>query len=74
MHAQTYWNILEKVKGSDLRLTKLDNEIYEHFKREFPDLDPKGKIDEDEMKGPKGKAKWRKFMNEYEKTVSIVKG
>jgi Polysaccharide biosynthesis len=65
----TYWSILEKLRGSQLRLTKLDNEIYEHFKAEFPDLDLKATIDEDEMKSKAGKEKWRKFMMTYEKTV-----
>ena len=33
-HMATYWSILEKVKGSSLRLTKIDDEIYEHLVRE----------------------------------------
>ncbi|GKT92357.1 DUF757 domain-containing protein [Colletotrichum tofieldiae] len=39
-HMETYWNILEKVKGSSLRLTKIDDEIYEHLQRDFPSLIP----------------------------------
>ena len=65
----TYWAILEKMKGSQLRLTKMDDEIYEHFKKEFPDFDPKETIDEDKMKSKEGKEKWRNFMMTYEKTV-----
>jgi hypothetical protein len=68
-HIETYWKILEKVPGSKLRLTKLDDEIYEHFKKEFPEFDPKATIDEDEMKSKEGKEKWRKFINVYEKKV-----
>lgn len=66
----TYWSILEKVPGSKLRLTKMDDEILEHFKREFPDFDPAETISEDEMKSKAGKEKWRNFMKEYEKTIS----
>lgn len=66
----TYWAILEKTPGSKLRLTKIDDEIYEHFKREFPDFDVHGTIDEDEMKSKAGKEKWRNFINEYEKKVN----
>ncbi|WEW59513.1 hypothetical protein PRK78_004987 [Emydomyces testavorans] len=66
----TYWAILEKTPGSKLRLTKLDDEIYEHFKREFPDFDVKGTIDEEQMKSKEGKEKWRNFMMEYEKKIS----
>ncbi|KAF3004085.1 hypothetical protein E8E13_003309 [Curvularia kusanoi] len=68
-HMETYWNILEKVKGSTLRLTKFDDEIYEHFKKEFPDFDASATINEDEMKSKAGKERWRNFINQYEKTV-----
>jgi len=69
LHAQTYWNILEKVKGSELRLTKLDKEIYEHFQKDFPEVDVSQVIDEDAMKSKAGKEKWRKFMQAYETEV-----
>jgi hypothetical protein len=65
----TYWSILEKMRGSKLRLTKIDDEIYEHFRKEFPDWDPAATINEDEMKSAKGKEKWRNFVNEYEEKV-----
>ncbi|KAF9699217.1 hypothetical protein EKO04_002930 [Ascochyta lentis] len=68
-HMETYWNILEKVKGSTLRLTKIDDEIYEHFQKEFPDFDASATINEDEMKSKAGKERWRNFINEYEKKV-----
>ena len=66
---ETYWNILEKVPGSKLRLTKMDDEIYEHFKKEFPDFDTAATINEDDMKSKEGKARWRNFINTYEKKV-----
>lgn len=65
----TYWAILEKVKGSSLRLTKMDDEIYEHLKAEFPEFDPAAVVDEDEMKSKTGKERWRKFMMAYEKKI-----
>lgn len=65
----TYWAILEKVPGSKLRLTKMDDEIYAHFKEEFPDFDPAATINEDEMKSKAGKEKWRNWMMKYEKTI-----
>ncbi|KAI4217593.1 MAG: hypothetical protein LQ351_000189 [Letrouitia transgressa] len=68
-HMTTYWAILEKIRGSQLRLTKIDDEIYEHFRRDFPDFDPKETIDEDKMKSKEGKEKWRNFMLAYEKKV-----
>lgn len=68
-HMATYWAVLEKVKGSSLRLTKYDDEIYDHLKQDFPELDPAMTIDEDEMKSKTGKERWRKFMMKYEKTI-----
>lgn len=65
----TYWAILEKMRGSKLRLTKMDDEIYGHFKKEFPEFDPKETINEDKMKSKEGKERWRNFMMTYEKTV-----
>ncbi|KAL2126817.1 hypothetical protein VTI74DRAFT_186 [Chaetomium olivicolor] len=68
-HMQTYWSILEKVRGSSLRLTKIDDEIYDHLKRDFPEFDPAETIDEDKMKSKEGKERWRNFMMAYEKKV-----
>lgn len=68
-HLMTYWAILEKVPGSKLRLTKMDDEIYEHFKQEFPDFDPTATLNEDDMKSKLGKEKWRNWMNHYEKLI-----
>ena len=66
----TYWSILQKVPGSQLRLTKMDDEIYESFKKEFPDFDPAEAIDENEMKSKTGKEKWRKWMNQYDGKIN----
>jgi Polysaccharide biosynthesis len=65
----TYWAILEKVRGSSLRLTKMDDDIYEHLKKDFPEFDPAATINEDEMKSKSGKERWRKFMMAYEKKI-----
>lgn len=65
----TYWSILERMRGSRLRLTKMDDEIYEHFQREFPEFDPAQTINEDKMKSKEGKEKWRNFMMTYEKSI-----
>lgn len=73
-HAQTYWNLLEKVNPRDLKLTKQDDEIFEHFKRDFPELfvepyDKIRKLDEDMMKSKDGKERWRKFIESYKDTI-----
>ncbi len=66
---ETYWGILERVRGSSLRLTKLDDDIYDHLKKDFPDFDPAETIDEDNMKSKEGKERWRNFMMAYDKKV-----
>ncbi|KAG8533192.1 uncharacterized protein KY384_001975 [Bacidia gigantensis] len=68
-HMSTYWSILEKMPGSKLRLTKIDDEIYEHLKKDFPELDTAATLDEDEMKSKEGKERWRNFMMQYEQKV-----
>ncbi|KAF7714427.1 Polysaccharide biosynthesis domain-containing protein 1 [Penicillium ucsense] len=68
-HLMTYWAILEKVKGSQLRLTKMDDEIYESFMAEFSDFDPAATINEDEMKSKAGKEKWRNWINKFDKKI-----
>jgi hypothetical protein len=64
---ETYWKILERKKGSELRLTRYDDQIFENFKKEFPDFDPAVTINEDELKSKKGKEQWRKFIAHHEK-------
>ena len=64
-----YWGILEKMPGSKLRLTRIDDEILEHFKKDFPEFDPAETIDEEKMKSKEGKERWRNFVNQYEKKV-----
>jgi hypothetical protein len=47
--------------------------MYEDFLESFPEYaSPEwdGLVDEDEMKSPKGKERWREFMMRYEKKVS----
>ena len=61
----TYWSILEKMPGSKLKLTRMDDQILEHLKKDFPDFDPAKEIVEDEMKSKEGKEKWRNFCMAY---------
>ncbi|KAF8843494.1 DUF757-domain-containing protein [Paxillus ammoniavirescens] len=73
-HAQTYWNLLEKVPPRTLKLSKLDDEIFEHTLSTFPEFNTEGheklvKLDEDWLKSEEGKKKWRDFINQYEKKV-----
>jgi Polysaccharide biosynthesis len=73
VHQMTvYWSILEKMPGSKLRLTRMDDEILDHLKRVIPDFDPAAEINEDEMKSKEGKEKWRNFCMVYEKGEKAI--
>uniref|UniRef100_A0A8H7XRE2 Polysaccharide biosynthesis domain-containing protein n=1 Tax=Psilocybe cubensis TaxID=181762 RepID=A0A8H7XRE2_PSICU len=72
--AQTYWNLLEKVNPKDLKLTKYDDEIFDHLMATFPELNQEPyeklvKIDEDWMKSKDGKNRWRTFIESYKDKV-----
>lgn len=72
--AQTYWNLLEKVNPKDLKLTQIDDEIFEDTMKTFPEFaEPPHakliKLDEDWMKTPEGKKRWREFMERYKEKV-----
>ena len=70
--AETYWNLLTKVKGSQLRLTKHDDEIYDTFMEHFPeykDIERLRKFSEEELKSKEGKERWRKYIALFEKTI-----
>eukprot|EP01006_Ploeotia_vitrea_P048006 TRINITY_DN67184_c9_g1_i1.p1 TRINITY_DN67184_c9_g1~~TRINITY_DN67184_c9_g1_i1.p1 ORF type:complete len:182 (+),score=98.47 TRINITY_DN67184_c9_g1_i1:78-623(+) len=68
-HAETYQNLLpvfaDKTK---LKLTKIDNVIYKHFRETFPKLDI-AELDEDFIKSKEQKALWRLFCNVYKDGV-----
>ncbi|XP_048748156.1 protein PBDC1-like [Ostrea edulis] len=67
-HAETYFNLICSVDPTVLKLTKIDDDLYTEFRKEFPDL----KIDiiqEDQLKSVESKAKWRPFLNAYEKII-----
>lgn len=67
-HAETYFNLITKIDACTLRLTKIDDEIYSHFRQEFPHLDV-ALLVEGEFKSPEGKKKWREFIMQYEKKI-----
>lgn len=82
-HAQTYWNLLEKLDPATLRLTKLDDEILTSLAEKFPESFSQDniktgvkKINEDEMKSEEGKKKWRAWMESWEgkSEYKVVKG
>jgi len=66
--AETYWSLLTKIKGSQLKLTKYDDDIYNLLIEKFPEFqNPEfaRNINEDEMKSKIGKERWRLFCEEF---------
>ncbi|KAK0168735.1 hypothetical protein PV327_002506 [Microctonus hyperodae] len=67
-HAEIYFNILCSVDPKLLKLTPHDEQIYKTFREVFPDLRV-DIINEDEMKSPEGKNKWRPFCEQFKDIV-----
>ena len=66
-HAEVYFNLLCSVEPTRLKLTgnrDLDEEIYQDFKKSFPDLNV-AKFSEEDLKNDAAKAAWRKFSERY---------
>ncbi|KAL3895589.1 MAG: hypothetical protein SGCHY_004612 [Lobulomycetales sp.] len=80
-HAETFFSQLEKLAGSQTQASQtaiqrfrfttpaLDEEIYAHFRREFPDMPVAGFDEHLHFKSPERKKQWREFINVYEKSV-----
>ncbi|KAI8088963.1 putative polysaccharide biosynthesis protein [Halteromyces radiatus] len=67
-HAETYFNLISRMDGSKLRLTSIDDEIYQDFEESFPEIDVLH-LNENLFKSPEAKEKWRLWINKYEKRV-----
>ncbi|KAI8371459.1 putative polysaccharide biosynthesis protein [Radiomyces spectabilis] len=68
-HAETYFKLISSIDGSKLRLTGIDDEIYDDFQQSFPEIDVLH-LDEKHFKTPEYKEKWRTWINKYEKRVN----
>ena len=64
-HAETYFSLLTKVDGAKLRLTKIDDEIYEDFVNHFPHLNVASLDEMNDFKTENAKAKWREFIMKW---------
>ncbi|XP_072027346.1 LOW QUALITY PROTEIN: protein PBDC1-like [Amphiura filiformis] len=67
-HAETYYNLISSVDNRKLKLSKHDDEIYEQFRKDFPDFDVKV-LSEEELKSGDAKTKWRPFCNHFDGQV-----
>lgn len=48
----------------ELRLTQFDDQIYTAFRQEFPNMNIQH-LNEDDMKSPEGKSKWRSLIEKF---------
>ncbi|PSN47173.1 Protein PBDC1 [Blattella germanica] len=67
-HAEVYFNILCSVDPKLLKLTPHDENIYKTFREEFPDLSVE-KLNEEKLKSPEAKQKWRPFCEKFKGVV-----
>lgn len=68
----TYWKLLGAIKGSKLKLTPYDNEIFTEFQKDFPEYNGKEGLEyisEDQMKSKENKARWRDFFKKFDKKI-----
>lgn len=68
VQADTYWNLISKVKASSFKLTQHDDAIFEALLEDFPEFKEPAKvaeISENEMKSPLGKTRWRNFCEKF---------
>lgn len=67
-HAETYFNILSAIDSKILKLTKIDDDIYTHFRELFKDLKVDN-LDVDHIKSKDSKEIWRPFCEGYKDRV-----
>lgn len=72
-HAEVHFNLLCSVDPRQLHLTPYDNEIYEEFRKQFPDLDV-SVVKEAELKSGEGKAKWRAYVEKFNRLEDFSYG
>lgn len=66
--AETYWNLLEKIPGSKLKLSKYDDDIYDQLMLDFPEFRVPSfakHVDEEWLKSKVGKDRWRPFCEKF---------
>ncbi|XP_059726576.1 protein PBDC1 isoform X3 [Haemorhous mexicanus] len=67
-HAQVYFNLISSVEPKFLKLTQLDERIYEQFRGTFQNLRV-DVLDPEELKSEAAKEKWRPFCLSFEGLV-----
>jgi hypothetical protein len=69
-HAETYYKLICEVQPSTLRLTRVDDDLYEDFRKTFPDMDIKKLAPSDINATESIKSIWRSFIMPYETRIA----
>uniref|UniRef100_A0A8D0H698 Polysaccharide biosynthesis domain containing 1 n=1 Tax=Sphenodon punctatus TaxID=8508 RepID=A0A8D0H698_SPHPU len=67
-HAEVYFNLISSVDPKFLKLTKVDDQIYTEFRKNFGDLKI-DVLDPEELKSEPAKEKWRPFCMQFDGVV-----
>lgn len=65
-HSTTYFNLLISLNTRELKLSPFDDQIYNTFREDFPNLRV-DILDENELKSDSCKIKWRNFIQKFDK-------
>ena len=66
--AEVYINLLQSVDTKYLKLSYIDDRLYEAFSETFPELQVE-KLSEDDLKNEDAKVKWRKFCEQFKPLI-----
>lgn len=72
-HLEAYEKLITSIPPSKIKLTSMDDDILADLLEQFPEFKDKEKLthlDEDAMKSPEGKERWRKFIMGYENSLT----
>lgn len=68
-HAETFLNLIKKIDGKNLRLTKIDDDLYKDFREKFPNVNVRDIDELSDFKSARAKENWREFIQRYESKV-----
>lgn len=68
-HAEIYFNLISSTECQKVKLTKIDQHIYNKFRTEFPDLNIEHINEDVDFKSELSKEKWRNFIVQFENDV-----
>lgn len=68
-----FLQLLCSVDPKLLKLTPFDDQLYQTFREDFPDFNIQ-KVTEEDIKTPQAKAKWRAFINKFDKLEDFSYG